>query len=126
MRRYLEELPIEQTGWLRGLRDPLIGRALALLHGNPAHPWTLVDLAETLGTSRTVLADRFTRLVGQAPLQYLTRWRVQLAASMLKETNAKVSAVAVDVGYSSEAAFSRAFKKFAGVPPSKWRQGRCM
>jgi AraC-like DNA-binding protein len=123
LRRHLDVLPAEQTGWFRGLADPVVGRALALLHGSPAHAWTLAGLAEASGASRSVLAERFTRLVGQSPLQYLAHWRVQIAASMLTETRAKVSAVAADVGYSSEAAFSRAFRKIAGVPPSQWRNG---
>ena len=123
MRRHLNGQAGAPCGWLDGLRDPLVGRALALLHGSPAHAWTLAGLARALGTSRSVLAERFSRLVGQSPLQYLMRWRMQLAASMLRETGAKVGAVAAEVGYSSEAAFSRAFRKVTGVPPSQWRDG---
>ena len=122
VRRHLAALPPEQTGWLAGLRDPVVGRALALLHERPAHPWTLEDLARGAAVSRTVLAERFTHLVGDPPIQYLTRWRMQLAARLLAEDASKVAAVAAQVGYDSEAAFSRAFKKAAGVPPAAWRR----
>src|SRR5688500_5079815 len=121
VRRYLEALPADQTGWLAGLRDAGIGRALALLHERPAHPWTLEQLAAQSGLSRSVLADRFTRLVGQPPMQYLTSWRVQVAARLLADGAAKVAAVGLEVGYASEAAFSRSFKKLAGVSPAAWR-----
>ncbi|MGH7730055.1 MAG: AraC family transcriptional regulator, partial [Candidatus Eiseniibacteriota bacterium] len=120
--RHLATLPAEQRGWLAGLRDPVVGRALALLHERPAHPWTLDQLARSSGTSRSVLAERFTHFVEDSPMQYLTRWRMQIAARLLAESTSKVSAVALDVGYDSEAAFSRAFKKAAGVPPATWRQ----
>jgi AraC-like DNA-binding protein len=100
----------------------MVGRALALLHERPAHPWTLEQLARDSGTSRAVLAERFAHFVEDSPMQYLTRWRMQLAARLLAEGTSKVSAVALEVGYDSEAAFSRAFKKAAGVPPATWRQ----
>jgi AraC-like DNA-binding protein len=106
----------------RGLRDPIVGRALALLHERPAHPWTLEGLARDVGASRSVLADRFAHFVGHPPIQYLTRWRMQVAARLLAEGVGKVSAAALEVGYDSEAAFSRAFKKVAGVPPGAWRR----
>ena len=122
VRRYLEALPADQTGWLAGLRDPGIGRALALLHQRPAHDWTLEELAAQAGLSRSVLADRFTRLVGHPPMQYLTHWRVQVAARLLADGAAKVAAVGLEVGYASEAAFSRSFKKIAGVSPATWRE----
>jgi AraC-like DNA-binding protein len=122
VRRYLATLPAEQTGWLAGLRDPTVGYALARLHERPAHPWTLEGLARDVGVSRSVLADRFTHFVGHPPMQYLTRWRMQVAARLLAEGVAKVSAVAGEVGYDSEAAFGRAFKKVAGVPPGTWRR----
>ena len=122
VRRYLGALPPEQTGWLAGLRDPLVGRALALLHERPAHPWTLEALARAGGLSRTTLAERFAHFVGQPPMQYLTRWRMQLAARLLSEAGAKVSAVAMRVGYDSEAAFSRAFKRVTGRSPAAWRR----
>jgi AraC-like DNA-binding protein len=107
--------------WLAGLRDPLVGRALMHLHRTPAAGWTLDALARAVGASRSRLAESFTRFVGQPPIQYLTQWRLQLAARMLADGSAKVAAVARDVGYESEAAFSRAFKRFVGVPPRQWR-----
>jgi AraC-like DNA-binding protein len=122
VRRHLAALPPEQRGWLAGLRDAVVGRALALLHERPAHPWTLEALARESGASRSVLAERFTHFVEDPPMQYLTRWRMQIAARLLAESTSKVSAVALEVGYDSEAAFSRAFKKAAGVPPATWRQ----
>jgi AraC-like DNA-binding protein len=120
----MDELAENNTGWLAALRDPLVGRALTLLHDRPAHPWTLEDLSAQAGASRSALADRFTQLMGYPPIQYLTRWRMQLAAKKLADTNAKVAVVAQEVGYDSEAAFSRAFKKFAGRAPSEWRNGQ--
>jgi AraC-like DNA-binding protein len=123
VRRHLAALPAEQQGWLAGLRDPVVGRALALLHERPGHAWTLEELARDAGASRSVLAKRFAHLVADSPMQYLTRWRMQIAASLLAE-GGKVAAVAREVGYDSEAAFSRAFKKTAGVPPAAWRRER--
>jgi len=122
VRRYLEALPTGQTGWLAGLRDPMVGHALSLLHERPERGWTLERLARVVGVSRSTLADRFTRLVDQPPMRYLTHWRVQLAARLLSDGTAKVSAVAQEVGYDSEAAFSRAFKKVVGAPPATWRR----
>jgi AraC-like DNA-binding protein len=121
VRRYLAGLPSEQTGWLAGLRDRTVGRALALLHERPDEAWTLDKLAKGVGLSRSTLAERFAHLVGDPPMQYLTRWRMQVAARLLADGEAKVSTVARRVGYDSEAAFSRAFKKAAGVPPAAWR-----
>jgi AraC-like DNA-binding protein len=121
VRRYLSELPTEQTGWLAGLRDRVVGRALTLLHERPGDAWTLATLAQRVGLSRSALAERFSHFVGEPPMQYLTRWRMQVAARLLADGEAKVSAVALRVGYDSEAAFSRAFKKAAGVPPAAWR-----
>ena len=120
VRRHLESLPGEQTGWLAGLRDPQIGRALMLLHARPGFGWTLPGLARDVGLSRSALAERFTHLIGQPPMQYLTSWRMQVAAGALAQ-GAKVASVALDVGYDSEAAFSRAFKKLVGRCPSAWR-----
>jgi AraC-like DNA-binding protein len=120
-RRYLATLGTNQTGWLSGLRDPAVGHALALLHERPAHPWTLKELARQTGVSRSVLAHRFTHLVGHPPIQYLTRWRIQLAARLLSDGGKKVAAVSQEVGYASEAAFSRTFKRIAGVAPAAWR-----
>jgi AraC-like DNA-binding protein len=124
VRRYLAALPAQETGWLAALRDPVVGRALALLHQHPSEPWTVEKLAQTAGVSRSSLAERFAALVGHPPMQYLTRWRLQLAAGLLATGRSKVSAVALDVGYDSEAAFSRAFKALVGVSPAAWRQRR--
>ncbi|MGH7357382.1 MAG: AraC family transcriptional regulator, partial [Candidatus Rokuibacteriota bacterium] len=124
VRRHLATLPAEETGWLAALRDPAVGGALARLHEQPARAWTLDALARDVGRSRSALADRFTHLVGQPPMQYLTRWRMQVAARLLAEDASKVSAVGREVGYESEAAFSRAFKKVTGVAPGAWRARR--
>ncbi|HMD36324.1 MAG TPA: AraC family transcriptional regulator [Vicinamibacterales bacterium] len=124
VRRYFETLPAGQTGWLAGLRDPSIGRALTALHREPARAWTLESLSRAAGLSRSALAERFTALVGQPPMQYLTHWRMQLAATDLMTGIDGVAAVADRVGYESEAAFSRAFKKNVGVPPGQWRRHR--
>jgi len=124
VRSHLEQLRPEQSGWLAGLRDPVVGPALSELHARPAHPWTLADLARVIATSRTVLADRFSHVIGVPPMQYLTRWRIQLAAGQLAHGSAKVAAIAAQVGYDSEAAFSRAFKRETGVSPAAWRRAR--
>lgn len=123
IRQHMDQLPPDNTGWLAGLRDPMVGRALALLHARPAHAWTLEELAAEVGASRSALAERFAQLVGHPPIRYLTQWRMQIAARRLADRNAKVAAIASDVGYDSEAAFSRAFKKFVGQSPSEWRSG---
>jgi AraC-like DNA-binding protein len=112
------------SGWLAGLRDPAVGRAMALLHARPAAPWTLAALAREAGASRSRLAERFSDLVGQPPMLYLARWRMQLAARLLADGGSKVAAVAGAVGYESEAAFSRAFKRLVGASPAAWRAGR--
>ena len=117
VRRHLEVLPPEQTGWLAGLRDPFIGKALSLLHGWPVQNWTIEELAKQVGVSRSLLAERFTDLVGIPPMQYLAKWRMQIASELLTGGNAKVATVAVEIGYASEAAFSRAFKKMVGMSP---------
>lgn len=123
VRRYLEKMTDVQSGWLAGLHDPLVARTLSLLHGAPARHWTLEELAAQAGTSRSVLAERFAHFVGQPPMQYLTQWRMQLATHLLAEPGArKVTAIAEAVGYESEAAFSRAFKKRVGVAPARWRR----
>jgi AraC-like DNA-binding protein len=123
VRRYLESLPTEQTDWLSGLRDPYIGRALTELHRNPAREWTIESLARRVGLSRSALAERFTEFVGQPPMHYLTQWRMQLAANELLGGES-VAEVASRVGYESEAAFSRTFKKIVGTPPAQWRRER--
>ncbi|MBK7977287.1 MAG: AraC family transcriptional regulator [Deltaproteobacteria bacterium] len=124
VRHHVESLGPQQTGWLAALRDEVIGPALALLHERPRHPWTLAELAGEVASSRTVLAERFTALVGVPPMLYLTRWRLQLAAEQLARGATKVAAIAEQVGYESEAAFSRAFKRETGMSPSAWRQAR--
>jgi AraC-like DNA-binding protein len=124
LRRYLETLPAGQTGWLTGLRDQTVGRVLALLHARPGHDWTLEELAQAANSSRTSVAKRFTELVGLPPMQYLTQWRMQVAANLLSQSGAKIAAIGREVGYDSEAAFSRAFKKATGVAPGAWRDGR--
>jgi len=122
IRRYLEMLPPAQTGWLAGLRDPVVGQSLAALHADPSGSWTVERLARLVGLSRSVFAERFTEMVGQPPMQYLALWRMQLASRLLTE-GGQVSAVAGAVGYESEAAFSRAFKKLVGQAPATWRRG---
>ena len=121
VRRYLATLPSAETGWLAGLRDPVVGQALAELHGQPRERWTVEGLARVVGVSRSVLAERFTALLGQPPMQYLALWRMQLASRVLAE-GATVAEVATAVGYESEAAFSRAFKKLVGQAPAAWRK----
>lgn len=123
---YMDEMPQGQTGWLAAARDPKIGQVLAMLHRYPSRPWTLPDLAEASGMSRSVLADQFVQLMGETPLVYLARWRLQLGARRLLTTNDKVLRIAQDVGYESEAAFSRAFRRAFGVPPARYRRERKM
>jgi AraC-like DNA-binding protein len=122
LRRYMERLPPEQTGWLAGARDPVVGGALALLHGEPGRAWTMDELAEKTGASRSVVAERFARFLGQPPMAYLARWRLQLAARLLRASPKTILQVALDVGYESQAAFNRAFKREFGVPPAQFRR----
>lgn len=122
--RYMDESPPERTGWLAGARDATVGRVLALLHREPARAWTLPDLARASGTSRTVLAERFAALMGESPLAYLARWRLLLGARRLSTTNWTVLRVAQEVGYESEAAFSRAFRRVFDMPPGRYRRER--
>ena len=122
VRRYLAGLPEEQTGWLAGLRDPVIGRSLSLLHSRVSEPWTAEALAQEVNMSRSAFADRFTAITGQPPMRYLTAWRMQLARHYLAETRRTVAQVAFEVGYESEAAFSRAFRRECGHPPAAWRK----
>jgi AraC-like DNA-binding protein len=121
VRRYLEALPAEQAGWLAGLRDPFVGKALSLMHGDPARNWTLEELARGVALSRSVLAERFADLVGMPPMHYLARWRMQLASGLLS-AGGNIASIAEETGYGSEAAFSRAFKKMVGMPPAAWRR----
>jgi AraC-like DNA-binding protein len=125
LRRYTEQLPPEQVGWLAGARDPIVGGALALLHRRPFHGWTLDALVLELGTSRSVLTERFSRYLGEPPLTYLVRWRLQLASRLLETSRRKtIMQVASEVGYESEAAFNRAFKREFGTPPARYRKQR--
>jgi AraC-like DNA-binding protein len=121
LRRYIALLPCEQTGWLAGVRDPEVGKALALLHRKPAHPWTIASLTKELGISRTVLAERFRRYLSETPMAYLTRWRLQLGAQLLTSTSSSVAQIAAEVGYESEASFNRAFKREFSLPPARFR-----
>ena len=123
VRRYVDGLPAEQTGWLAGLRDPAVARALALMHGDVARSWTVEELGREAGMSRSALAERFQRVIGVAPMHYLAQWRMQVAAQTLRDTSASLAQVAERVGYESEAAFSRAFKKEFGTAPATWRRG---
>ena len=123
IRRHLESPGGIEKGWLAGLRDPVVGQALAMLHGDPTADWTVESLARAVGASRSVLAERFAEMVGHPPMQYLTLWRMQLASRQLID-GAPVADVAGAVGYESEAAFSRAFKKVVGQSPATWRRAR--
>jgi AraC-like DNA-binding protein len=122
MRRYVENLPPEGRGWLAGVRDAQIGRALALLHGKPRRAWTVDDLAREVALSRSALAERFVALVGEPPMQYLMRWRLALAAQTLRSGNRAIARVAEESGYESESAFNRAFKREFEMPPAAWRR----
>jgi AraC-like DNA-binding protein len=124
IRRHIEALPPERRGWLAGLRDDVVGRALSLLHGAPERSWTIDELARAVALSRSAFAERFTAFVGQPPMHYLARWRMQLAAGRLAGGTAKVAAIAEELVYDSEAAFSRAFKRLVGVSPAAWRRAR--
>jgi AraC-like DNA-binding protein len=121
LRAWIAQLPTHQTGWLAGTRDSEVGKALALMHRQPAHPWTIASLAKEVGLSRSVLAERFRHYLDQTPMAYLTRWRLQLGAQMLTSTSHSVLQIAADVGYESEAAFNRAFKREFEVPPARFR-----
>ena len=122
IRRCLHQLDAAPRGWLAGLRDPVVARCLGLMHRRPDAPWTLDRLATAVGSSRSALAQRFVDRVGEPPMQYLTRWRLQMAANLLQDDSAKVATVADRVGYGSTAAFTRAFKRIVGVTPSEWRE----
>jgi AraC-like DNA-binding protein len=121
LRRYAEKLPADASGWFAALNDPIVGRALQLVHAEPARRWTVDVLAREAGTSRTVLAERFHAMLGKAPIEYVTGWRMQLAADRLRNSEDNLAAIAADVGYESEAAFNRAFKRVTGTTPGRWR-----
>jgi AraC-like DNA-binding protein len=122
IRRHIDEMPEQSTGWLAGLRDRFVGRALALMHENPTNAWSIDELGHQVGLSRSALHERFVQLVGQPPIQYLAQWRIQLAARMLRESQSSVLSIALRSGYDSEAAFGRAFKRLVGMPPAAWRR----
>lgn len=124
VRRYADHLPSDSSGWLAGLLDRFVGRTLALMHEQPAHEWTIDELGQRVGLSRSALHERFVQLIGVPPMQYLAQWRMQAAARLLLETRATIAAIALDVGYDSEAAFTRAFKRLVGKPPATWRRER--
>ena len=122
LRLYMNEQGEGRTGWLAGVGDRIVGAALNALHRRPAHAWTLEELASEAATSRSVLAERFQHLVGSSPMQYLTQWRMLLAANLLSGSNAPLARIAEDVGYQTDTAFSRAFRREYGTPPAAWRR----
>jgi AraC-like DNA-binding protein len=122
LRRYIARLPEQELGWLAGARDPVVGKSLTLLHHKAQHPWTIAELAKEVGLSRSALVERFTRYLSEPPMAYLMRWRLQLAARALTATSRGVAEIAYDVGYESEAAFNRAFKREFGSPPARYRR----
>jgi AraC-like DNA-binding protein len=124
VRRYADRLPAQSEGWLAGLRDRFVGRTLALMHEQHAKAWTIDELGQQIGLSRSALHEHFVRFIGVPPMQYLSQWRMQVAARLLLDTRATVAAIALDVGYDSEAAFARAFKRLVGKPPAAWRRSR--
>lgn len=124
LRQYMNEQHPGRTGWLAAVSDRIVGAALSSLHKRPAHPWTLEELARTAGTSRSVLAERFQHLVGSSPMQYLTQWRMVLAANLLCRSNAPLARIAEDVGYQTDTAFIRAFRREFGAPPASWRRSQ--
>ncbi len=124
LRLYIHEQSAGRTGWLAGLGDRIVGLSLNALHRKPAHPWSLEELAREAGTSRSVLAERFQLLVGSSPMQYLTQWRMMLAANMLCASRAPLARIAHEVGYQTDTAFIRAFRREYGVPPATWRRNR--
>jgi AraC-like DNA-binding protein len=123
-RRYLEALPPDATGWLGALRDRHVGRAIALMHERPAHGWSVEELGREVGLSRSALHERFVELTRQTPMHYLAQWRMQLGSGLLRQGQAKIAAIAQEVGYESEAAFTRAFKRLMGQPPAAWRRSQ--
>ncbi len=123
-RRYLESQPANGSGWLAALRDRHVGKAIGLMHERPAEPWTIDELGRQVGLSRSALHERFVEMVEQPPMQYLTNWRMQCGARLLREGSATVATIAQEVGYDSEAAFARAFKRLVGQPPAAWRRAQ--
>ena len=121
VRRYMRRLPEAQQGWLAGVRDPIVGQTLRLLHAHPERSWTVEELADEVAVARSTLAQRFTALIGESPMRYLARWRIQVAKSLLKQSDVRLVEIATRVGYDSEAAFSRAFRRHVGCPPATWR-----
>jgi len=126
LRLYMTQQGEGRIGWLAGVGDRIVGGALNALHRNPAHAWTLDELARTANTSRSVLAERFQHLVGSSPMQYLTQWRMLLASNLLVRSNAPLTSIAQDVGYQTDTAFSRAFRREFGAPPAAWRRQQGM
>lgn len=124
LRSHLARLPEGERGWLAAVDDPVVGAALRVIHARPSEPWTLDGLAREVRMSRSAFAERFTAFVQISPIQYLARWRLQLAARMLESSTVTIAQVAGSVGYQSEAAFSRAFKREVGAAPSAWRGAR--
>lgn len=122
LRRYVATLPEQAKGWLAGARDAIVGKSLGLLHRRVNHPWTLAELASEVGVSRSALVERFTRYLSEPPMTYLARWRLQLAAQALARTPKSVAEISSGVGYESEAAFNRAFKREFGLPPARYRK----
>ena len=122
LRLYVNEQSAGRSGWLAGVGDRIVGAALNAVHARPAHAWTLEELAQAAATSRSVLAERFAALVGSTPMQYLTQWRMLLAANLLCGSNAPLARIAEDVGYQTDTAFSRAFRREYGTPPAAWRR----
>jgi AraC family transcriptional regulator, alkane utilization regulator len=123
IRRYAARLPAGAKGWFAAINEPIVGRALQLVHKEPARRWTVEELASEVGTSRTVLTERFNASLGQAPIEYVIGWRMQLAAERLRNSGESIAGIAADVGYESEPAFNRAFKRVTGVTPGAWRDG---
>jgi AraC-like DNA-binding protein len=122
LRTYMNDQNDDRTGWFAGLGDRVVGAALNALHEKPAHPWTLEELAHQAGASRSVLAERFQQLVGSPPMQYLTAWRMLLASNLLSNSNASLADIAEEVGYTTDTAFIRAFRREFGAPPASWRR----
>ena len=122
LRRHMEAMPPKESGWLAGLRDRQIGAALARMHAEPATRWSVESLAAAVGLSRSAFAERFQSLVGVPPLEYLTRWRLQVVAGLLRSTQRSLISIALDVGYQSDAALIRAFRREFGITPARWRR----